>query len=240
MNDLTSYQKLVQFYNTRPHPNAIVEQHTYLGVKLDYRLYWCPHIDYVYNKVNKLLGLRKRNLQSCTKYFQELNYKQFTIVPVLEYHAPIWDPYHQSDINKLKWFSTELLALFLRDLGGETIRVTFINVSRSAVAITISTARLTLLYKSLKWLIVYSFNLSPSAYPITFNNFYTSTHRPSWSLQNLLFPKNSTRVKWSPCARIVQCCTFNHYLHEYIIIQLYAVHQPLNPWWALLITIIIN
>jgi len=43
----------------------------YLDVKLDHRLSWCLHIDYVCNKANKLLGFMKRNLQSCPKYFQE-------------------------------------------------------------------------------------------------------------------------------------------------------------------------
>ena len=52
---------------------TVVEQHMYLGVKLDHRLSWCPHINYVCNKANKLLGFLKRNLQSCTKYFRELS-----------------------------------------------------------------------------------------------------------------------------------------------------------------------
>ena len=33
---------------------TVVEQHIYLGVKLDHCLSWCPHIDYVCNKANKL------------------------------------------------------------------------------------------------------------------------------------------------------------------------------------------
>jgi len=70
----------------------------YLGVKLDHRLSWRPHIDYVCNKANKLLGFLKINLQS---YFQELSCKKF-IISLLEYCAPIWDPYHQSDINKFE------------------------------------------------------------------------------------------------------------------------------------------
>jgi len=67
----------------------LVEQHMYLGVKLDHHLSWCPYIDYVCNKANKLLGFLKRNLQSCPKIFSRV--KQF-IMPVLEYCAPIWDP----------------------------------------------------------------------------------------------------------------------------------------------------
>jgi len=33
--------------------------------------------------------------------YKELNYEQF-ILPVLEYAAPIWDPYHLNDINKIE------------------------------------------------------------------------------------------------------------------------------------------
>jgi len=83
------------------HTLTLVEQHMYLSVKLDYRLSWRPHIGYVCNKANKLLRFLKRNLQSCPKYFWELSCKQF-IIPVLEYCAPIWDPYHLSDINKIE------------------------------------------------------------------------------------------------------------------------------------------
>jgi len=132
----------------------LVEQHMYLGVKLDHRLSWHPHIDYVCNKANKLWRFLKRNLQRCPKYFRELSYKQF-IIPVLECCGPIWDPYHQSDI---KWFSTELLVLFLRNPGGETIGIVFhlrmladqqwplLSQRRKCV-------RLTLLYKSLNKLL---------------------------------------------------------------------------------------
>jgi len=80
---------------------TLVEQHMYLGVKLDHRLSYCPHIDYVCNKANKLLGFLERNVQSCPNYFWESSYKQF-IIPALEYCAPIWDPYDQSDINKIE------------------------------------------------------------------------------------------------------------------------------------------
>jgi len=85
-------------YTILGHTLTLVEQHMYLGVKLDHRLSWHPH---VCSKANKLLGFLKRNLQSCPKYFRELSYKQF-IIPVLEYCALIWDPYHQSDINKIE------------------------------------------------------------------------------------------------------------------------------------------
>ena len=41
------------------------------------------------------------NLRNCPKNLKELSYKQF-VVPVLEYAATIWDPYHQNDINKIE------------------------------------------------------------------------------------------------------------------------------------------
>jgi len=57
---------------------TLVEQHIHLGVKLDHRLSWPPHIDYARSKANKLLGFLKKNLQSCLNYFRELSCNHLT------------------------------------------------------------------------------------------------------------------------------------------------------------------
>ena len=80
---------------------AVTEQHLYLGVKLHHRLSWKPHIDYICNKANRAVGFLRRNLQHCPSHLRELAYKQF-VLPILEYCSPIWDPYHQTNINQVE------------------------------------------------------------------------------------------------------------------------------------------
>ena len=46
-------------------PLKIVEQHNYLGVCLHHRMLWQPHIDFICNKANHLLGFLHRNLRHC-------------------------------------------------------------------------------------------------------------------------------------------------------------------------------
>ena len=78
-----------------------VKQHHYLGILLDQKLSWHPHIDQICNKANRLLGLLKRNLpknNNC-QTIREHSYKQL-ILPMLSYCATIWDPHHQNTINK--------------------------------------------------------------------------------------------------------------------------------------------
>ena len=93
------HSKSLFTYEMSDIPLAVTEQHLYLGVKLHHKLSWKPHIDYICSKANKTIGFLKRNLHHCPKYLRELAYKQF-VIPVLEYCSPIWDPYHQSHIDR--------------------------------------------------------------------------------------------------------------------------------------------
>ena len=57
----------------------IVEQHSYLGVIIDHRLSWKPHVDYLSGKVMKLIGFLNHNLHACSKELKALSYKQFVL-----------------------------------------------------------------------------------------------------------------------------------------------------------------
>ena len=74
----------------------IIEQYSYLGVIIDHKLSWKPHIEYVSSKTMKLIGFLNRNLNTCSK---ELSYKQF-VLPVLDYASSIWDPSLPSKSDK--------------------------------------------------------------------------------------------------------------------------------------------
>ena len=82
-------------------PLKTVEQHSYLGVYLHHRMSWQPHIDFICNKANHLLGFLYRNLRHYPSNLKQCAYKQL-ILPTLDYCSPIWDPYQHKLIYKLE------------------------------------------------------------------------------------------------------------------------------------------
>ena len=82
-------------------PLQFVKRHEYLGVLLDDKLSWTPHIDSLCSKANRLLGFLRRTLHHCPSHLKEHAYKQI-VLPSIEYCCSIWDPFHQSSIYKLE------------------------------------------------------------------------------------------------------------------------------------------
>ena len=82
-------------------PLQVVEQHHYLGVLIDNKLLWTPHINSICNKANSLLGFLRRNLHQSPPHLKERAYQQI-VLPSIEYCSTIWDPYQQTSINKLE------------------------------------------------------------------------------------------------------------------------------------------
>ena len=84
-------------------PLQVVEQHHYLGVLIDNKLSWTPHMHSICNKANRLLGFLCRNLHHCVSipHLKEHAYKQI-VLPSIEYCSTIWDPYQQTSIHKLE------------------------------------------------------------------------------------------------------------------------------------------
>jgi len=152
----------------------------YLSVKLDHCLSWRPHIDYVRSKENKLLGFLKRNLQSCPKYFRALSCKQF----IIEYCAPIWDPYHQSNINKIEMIQHRAAHFVLkkpcRKNYRDSVSSMLADLQWPLLSQRRKCARLTLLHKSLTYCL--SHQLISECLPLYFQqdriiikNFCTTT-----------------------------------------------------------------
>ena len=52
-----------------------VERHPYLGVMLDNKRRWSPHVETITSKAKKVLELIKRNLWNCPKTVKETSYK---------------------------------------------------------------------------------------------------------------------------------------------------------------------
>ena len=79
----------------------VVLKHTYLGVELDSKLSWANHIQSVTSRANRMLGLLRRNLFSCSPKVKAVSYK-ILVRPRLEYCASVWDPYQKEYIKQLE------------------------------------------------------------------------------------------------------------------------------------------
>ena len=77
------------------------DQHSYLGICLNHKLSWSPHVSHLCNKANRLLGFLHRNLRNSPRHIKETAYKQL-ILPVLQYCSSIWDPHQKYLIHKLE------------------------------------------------------------------------------------------------------------------------------------------
>jgi len=73
----------------------------YLGVVIDSRLRFKDQHSAVVNKANKVLSFLRRNIGDCPTHIKSKCY-QSLVRPVLEYGCAVWDPHHQTDINKIE------------------------------------------------------------------------------------------------------------------------------------------
>ena len=73
-----------------------VDSHPYLGVVLDNKMSWSPHIEVISSRANNVLGLIKRNLCNCPKSVKETMYTTL-VRPKLHYACSAWDPYYKKD-----------------------------------------------------------------------------------------------------------------------------------------------
>ena len=154
---------LLMTYNMNGRPIEVTASHTYLDIGMNNKLSWAEHISNTDSKANNVLGLLRRNLDSCSPFVKETAYKSL-VRSRLEYCSSIWDPYHQEYENKLESvqridarFVYEVLRRqshvsdMLRDLNWKTLE------DRRTIS------RLTLLYKSVH-----------SIVPINIDEYYAS------------------------------------------------------------------
>jgi hypothetical protein len=101
---------LVQFLGKRIH---WVDTACYLGVTLDRRLTWSPHIDQVRKKAAQRLGvlgpLLNRRSDLCMRN-GVLLYKQL-IRPMLDYACPIWRSAARTHVRKLQVLQFKCLRI---------------------------------------------------------------------------------------------------------------------------------
>jgi hypothetical protein len=90
--------------------------HSYLGVEISNDLKWNQHISNTAAKANRTLGFIRRNLKSCSTRIKLLAYHTL-IRPILEYGAPVWDPYTHILIDKLESIQRRATRFIMNDFS---------------------------------------------------------------------------------------------------------------------------
>ena len=78
-----------------------VQSAKYLGITISDDLDWGQHISEISSKATKTLGFLRRNLAFAPRHTNEVAYKTL-VRPKLEYAAPIWHPYHETQIGQVE------------------------------------------------------------------------------------------------------------------------------------------
>ena len=76
----------------------VVDGSKYLGVTVTDNLSWSKHVSDTASKAHCSLGFLRRNFKHCSRQVKAATYTS-VVRPVLEYAAPVWDPYRQADIK---------------------------------------------------------------------------------------------------------------------------------------------
>ena len=78
-----------------------VQSAKYLGITITDNLDWGQHVSEISSKATKTMGFLRRNLALAPRHTKEVAYKTL-VRPQLEYAAPIWHPYHDTQIAQVE------------------------------------------------------------------------------------------------------------------------------------------
>ena len=78
-----------------------VQSAKYLGLTITDDLDWGQHISEISAKATKTMGFLQRDLAFAPRHTKEVAYNTL-VRPKLEYAAPIWHPYHESQIGQVE------------------------------------------------------------------------------------------------------------------------------------------
>ena len=78
-----------------------VQSAKYLKLTITDDLDWGQHISEISAKATKTMGFLRRSLAFAPRHTKEVAYKTL-VCPKLEYAAPIWHPYHESQIGQVE------------------------------------------------------------------------------------------------------------------------------------------
>jgi len=147
--------KITHQYQIHNHVLKRVNSATYLGVELSADLTWSNHINQTTKKANKRLAFLRRNIQIRNHKLKEIAYKGL-VRPILEYCAPVWNPYQQKYIDQIemvqrraarftlaRYHNISSVTDMLRKLQWETLKqrrtvaclVVFYKIQHSLIAV---------------------------------------------------------------------------------------------------------
>ena len=89
-----------------------------LGIIISKDLTWSGHISTIVNKANQVLGLIRRTVGTANTTTFSLLYKTL-VRPLLEYAAPVWNPYLVKDIHAIESVQRRASRLALRQKRGD-------------------------------------------------------------------------------------------------------------------------
>ena len=82
-------------------PIKEVPHSKYLGVIIDNKLSWNPHIQHITTKATQVNAFLYRNLRQCPTSVKNSCYKSI-VRPIIEYASSVWDPHTTISIQKLE------------------------------------------------------------------------------------------------------------------------------------------
>ena len=78
-----------------------VQSAKYLGITITDNFDWGQHVSEISCKATKTIGFLRRNLALATRHTKEVAFNTL-VRPQIEYAAPIWHPYHDTQIAQVE------------------------------------------------------------------------------------------------------------------------------------------
>ena len=85
-----------------------------LGVVIDKKLSWLPHVKKISNRANYKRQFLQRNLRSCKGKTKLQCYKTY-VRPVLEYASPVWDTNNKKVIENIESVQRKAIRFIMND-----------------------------------------------------------------------------------------------------------------------------
>ena len=136
-------------YTLNKHTLATTDQHRYLGVLIDKRLSWSPHISNIASRASQTLNFLKRNLSKCSTAIRASAY--LTMVrPIMEYASAVWDPFYVKDIQQLEKVQRRAARWVLNDCRyTSSVTLMLKQLSWPTLMLCRRISRLSILYKAI-------------------------------------------------------------------------------------------